>query len=100
MQVKLIMTWDIRQNTEAEYFDFLVRQFIPRMNRLGMELNDAWATVYGERPQVMVCALMPDELEAERRMTKPEWVELLDKLQGYVVNFESKLIPLRAGFQF
>lgn len=100
MQFKLIMNWDIRQNLEQEYFDFLIRQFIPKMNRMGFELSDAWATVYGDQPQVMVCALLPDEYEAERRMAKPEWLELLEKLQDYVENFESKLIPARTGFQF
>ena len=100
MQLKLIMTWDIAQEQEQEYFDFLIRQFLPSMNQLGFELNDAWATVYGDRPQVMVCALLPDELEAERRMAQKKWRVLMDKLQDYVENFEMKLVPAQKGFQF
>ena len=41
MKLKLIMTWNILPNHEQEYFDFLVRKFVPNMNRLGFELNDA-----------------------------------------------------------
>lgn len=100
MPVKLIMTWDILPNHEQEYFDFLVREFVPSLNRMGFELSDAWATIYGEQPQVMICALLPDEWEAEQRMAKNEWMELLEQLQKYIQNFEYKLVPAKQGFQF
>ncbi|AOH42775.1 hypothetical protein BEQ56_04370 [Anaerolineaceae bacterium oral taxon 439] len=99
MKLKLIMTWNILPNHEQEYFDFLVRKFVPNMNRLGFELNDAWATVYGDRPQVMVTALLPGEAEAEERMNSREWHDLLEKLQEYVLDFEDKLVPARNEFQ-
>ena len=54
MQHKLIMTWDITQGKEQEYFDFLIHTFVPRMNQLGFDLTDAWATIYGDCPQVLV----------------------------------------------
>ena len=99
MKLKLIMTWNILPNHEQEYFDFLVRKFVPNMNRLGFELNDAWATVYGDRPQVMVTALLPGEAKAEERMNSREWHDLLEKLQEYVLDFEDKLVPARNEFQ-
>ena len=54
MQHKLIMTWDIAEGKEQEYFDFLVHTFVPRMNQLGFDLAEAWATIYGDCPQIMV----------------------------------------------
>ncbi|NMB58917.1 MAG: hypothetical protein GYA12_07100, partial [Chloroflexi bacterium] len=47
MSVKLIMTWDISAEQEQDYFEFVVREFIPGVQRMGFELSDAWATVYG-----------------------------------------------------
>ncbi len=99
MKLKLIMTWNIRSNHEQEYFDFLVRKFVPNMNRLGFDLSDAWATVYGDRPQVMVTAQLPGEIEAEERMNSDEWNQLVDRLQEYVTDFEEKLVPARNEFQ-
>jgi len=49
--VKLIISWDIVQDREQEYFEFVIREFIPGVQRLGFELSDAWATVYGSQPQ-------------------------------------------------
>ena len=56
-----------------------------------------WATIYGKQPQVMICALLPDELEAEQRMAKTEWSELLERLQKFIENFECKLVPGQTG---
>ena len=76
MAIKLIMTWDIAPDHEQEYFEFVVREFIPGVQRLGFELSDAWATVYGERPQILVGAVLPTQQKARQilrsdRMEKP-----------------------------
>ena len=100
MQLKLIMSWDIYQDKEQDYLDFLVGKMIPQMSQLGFELSDAWATVYGESPQVQLAAILPDELEAERRMSQPEWTSLIEELQEHIDNFSYKLVPNSGKFQF
>ena len=45
MAYKLIMTWDILPEREQEYFEFVVREFIPGVQRLGFDLTEAWATI-------------------------------------------------------
>ena len=37
MAVKMLMTWDIIPGREQEYFEFVVRDFIPGVQRLGLE---------------------------------------------------------------
>ena len=59
MAVKLLMTWDILPGREQDYFEFVVRDFIPGLQRLGLEPSDAWFTMYGEKPQIMTSAQMP-----------------------------------------
>lgn len=98
--LKLVMTWDIANGREQEYFEFVVREFIPGVQRLGIELSDAWATVYGDYPQIMVSAVFPSRSKAQLMMTSDEWKELNNQLLDYVTNFSSKLIPARGGFQF
>ena len=40
MPVKLLMSWDIAPEHEQEYFEFVVREFIPGVQRMGFELSD------------------------------------------------------------
>ncbi|HEY9087207.1 MAG TPA: hypothetical protein VIO36_03480 [Anaerolineaceae bacterium] len=100
MAVKLILTWDISPDRDQEYFEFVVREFIPGVQRLGFELSDAWATVYGSQPQILVGAVLPSMTRARQIMRSNEWKSLNNQLKEYVQNYNQKIIPKRGGFQF
>ena len=99
MAVKLIMTWDILPGREQEYFEFVVRDFIPGMQKLGLETSDAWFTMYGEQPQIMVAAQMAAVSSLNQVLASDEWQELTRLLMDYVENFEYKIVPAKTGFQ-
>lgn len=100
MAIKLIMTWDIAPEHEQEYFEFVVREFLPGVQNMGFELSDAWATVYGSQPQIMVGATLPSKTQAKEVMCSDEWKQLNNKLLDYVSNYNQKMIEMRGGFQF
>jgi hypothetical protein len=97
--VKLLMNWDILPGREQEYFEFVVRDFIPAMQRLGMEPSDAWFTMYGDQPQIMVSAQMPSASSLQRILSSDDWKNLTQQLLDYVENFEYKIVQARSGFQ-
>ncbi len=99
MTVKLIMTWDITPGREQEYFEFVVREFIPQVQQLGMELKDAWLTMYGEQPQIMASAQMSDLTSMQSILDSKEWQGLVNKLLDYVENYQYKIVPAKTGFQ-
>ncbi|RPI30842.1 MAG: hypothetical protein EHM70_12920 [Chloroflexota bacterium] len=99
MPVKLLMTWDILPGREQEYFEFVVRDFIPGMQKLGLEPSDAWFTMYGEQPQIMTGAQMPSLAALNRVLESPEWTDLTRLLLDYVENLKIKVVPARSGFQ-
>jgi hypothetical protein len=100
MAYKLIMTWDILPEREQEYFEFVVREFIPGVQRLGFEVTDAWATIFGSRPQIMVGATLPSLIRIQRTLQSEDWQRLSSKLQDYVQNFNQKVVEAQGGFQF
>lgn len=100
MPIKLIMSWDIAPNREQEYFEFVVREFIPGVQKLGIELNDAWVTVYGTQPQILVGAELPSLQKAQQILYSRDWESLNNRLQDFVRNYSLKLVQARAGFQF
>jgi hypothetical protein len=100
MPGKLIMTWDINPEHEQEYFEFVVREFLPQVQKLGFQLSDAWVPVYGQQPQIMVGAILPSTGQIVRVMNSEKWDSLINRLLDYVTNFESKIVPASGGFQF
>ena len=99
MAVKLLMTWDILPGREQEYFEFVVRDFIPGLQRLGMEPSDAWFTMYGNQPQILVGAQMPSISSIQRILASSEWQGLTNQLSDYIENFDYKVVQARGGFQ-
>ena len=97
--VKLLMTWDILPGQAQEYFEFIVREFLPGMQKLGVEPTDAWYTAYGEGPQIMVGGIAPEMEAMNEFLDSHEWQEISEKLMNYVENFSYKVIRARNGFQ-
>ena len=100
MAVKLIMKWDILVDREREYFEFIVREFIPGVQQLGFDLTDAWATVFGNETQIMISAVLPDLEKAQELLYSSEWQSLHNKLRDFVTNYSQKIVNARSGFQF
>ncbi len=97
--VKLIMTWDITPEHEQEYFDFVVREYIPGIQRLGCDLTDAWATVYGTRPQIMIGAVVANIKKARQLLVSEEWNKITNNLQDFIQNYSLKVVKAKSGFQ-
>jgi len=100
LPVKLIMSWDITPNREREYFEFVVREFIPGVQHLGLELTDAWATAYGNQPQIMVGAVSHSRDQIRQVLRSEDWQSLNNKLMDYVLNYTQKIVEASGGFQF
>jgi len=100
LTVKLLMSWDIIPEHEQDYFEFVIRDFLPGVQKIGFELSDAWATVYGDRPQILVGAVVPDMQTAQTTMNSTEWDNLYSQLREYVHNFSYKIVESSGGFQF
>jgi hypothetical protein len=98
--VKIIMTWDIAADREQEYFEFVIGEWVPGVQRLGFQPTDAWATVYGSYPQIQVGMLADNESAARRILASRDWSALEDRLLAFVRNFSYKVVPARNGFQF
>lgn len=100
MRGKLILTWDITPEHEQEYFEFVVRDFLPKMQKMDFDVNDAWVTVYGDQPQILVAAVMPSMEKIEQTIQSEAWQKLINKLLDFVENFDYKIVPANSSFQF
>lgn len=99
MAVKLLMTWDIIPGKEQEYFEFVVREFVPGIQRLGITPTEAWYTTYGKRPQILTGGVTETMKVMQEALATDEWQYLRDQLLEYVTNFDVKVVGATGGFQ-
>ena len=102
MSVKLLMKWDIKQEQQQEYFEFVVREWGPGLNRLGVELIGLWLTTYtrdGSTPQIMAEGLTENLAAMRLILNSAEWQRLQEKLLECVTNYSQKVLRTSGEFQ-
>ena len=97
--IKFLMTWDIREGEEASYMEFVVHELGPKLNDLGLTLTDAWYTIAGEGPQVVIGGVTEDRESLYKILQNADWRQLQRKLLGYVINYRQKITSPQGFFQ-
>lgn len=100
-EVKLLMQWDIKPEREQDYFEFVVREWVPGITRLGIEPTGAWYTAYSanHRSQILTEAVAEDLNTMRGILNSSDWQNLHEKLLEYVHNYEQKVVRVTGGFQ-
>ena len=78
--VKLLLSWDIKTDKEQEYFEFVVREFVPGLTKLGIQPIDAWYTLYGDCSQILTAGVTEDSSTMFDILESDGWHTLEDKL--------------------
>ncbi len=99
MAVKLLMSWNILPGREQEYFEFVVREFMPEIQELGLEPTEAWVTVYGDQPQILAAVKTNDPSLMRQILDSADWDRLTNRLLDFVKDLEFKTVAARPGFQ-
>jgi hypothetical protein len=97
--VKLLMSWDIKPGRDAEYFEFVVREWVPGITKLGLQPTEAWYTIYGERPQILTGGITEDMAAMNRILDSNEWEKLHSRLQDMVVNYRQRIVRATGSLQ-
>ena len=93
------MRWNVRPETESQYFEFLVHEFIPGLNRLGIGDIEVWYTAYGNCEQKLASGVAQSSDQMKRALRSEEWHKLHEKLHSFVNEYSHKVIPATKGFQ-
>ncbi len=96
--VKLVLSWDIKPGKEGEYFDFVMREFAPALMKMGVQIVEAWYTIFGNGPQIITGGLVEDLETARKLLESREYRELKERLAEFVTNFQQKVVPATGRF--
>lgn len=97
--LKILMSWDIVPNKEKDFLEFLLQDFTPAVQKLGIQPTDAWLTVYGRGPQVLAGGIMDDDEAVFALLASDAWRELEERLLKMVTNYQRRVIQAEGGFQ-
>jgi hypothetical protein len=102
MSVKLLMNWDIKPGRDQDYFEFVVREWVPGVQQLGLQPTGAWYTVYSRdpaTPQMLTEGIARDLDTMHKILSSPHWTTLHERLNEFVQNYKHKIVHVTGGFQ-
>lgn len=99
-RVKLLLSYDITPDTQQAYYEFILREFIPKLQAMGLAMTEAWHTAYGDYPLRMAAFVAPDKETLDQVLSSEEWEKLQEQFNKFVTNLQLKIIPYKEGFQF
>jgi hypothetical protein len=98
--VKLLLTFDPIPEKRDDYFQFVLGEFVPSLEHLGLQMSEVWHTAYGSYPLRLTGFLAPDRETLDRIMASQDYRDLEQQLLEYVENYSRRIVPLRRSFQF
>jgi hypothetical protein len=98
--VKLILTYDPLPETREAYFQYVLGEFIPTLEHLGLSMSEAWHTAYGDYPLRLTAFIAPS-LDALETILGSEVFQMLEaRLMEYVCNYRRRIVAHTQQFQF
>ena len=97
--VKLLLEYDVNQENLQEYYQFIMGQYVPALQSMGLQMSEAWHTAYGEAPNRLVGFVCDNRQTMDRLLDSDLWNDLNTELEKFVSDLHYKVVPFRGGFQ-
>jgi hypothetical protein len=97
--MKLLISYNIETDSMDQYYQFVLGQYIPAMQMMGLEMSEAWHTAYGDYPERLVGFVARDGQTMENLIYSDVWPQMNEQLREFVGEFRYKVIPYQEGFQ-
>lgn len=96
---KLLLSYNMKEDVGQEYYQFVLGRYVPIMQSLGLEMNEAWHTAYGNGPDRLLVFVSKDDETVSDLVQNQTWHALNSQLLKFVTDFSYKVIPYKQHFQ-
>jgi len=100
MEVKLLLAYNIKPNREAEYYRYVLGEFLPVLQNMDLMMVEGWHTAYGDYPMRLIVLRAENELKLRQVMHSEEWQVGKERLLKLVRDYEERIVPAKKVFQF
>ena len=92
MTVKLNQYWTVIPDKTQEYNKFILKKYIPGVNKLGLHTLAVWSVLVGAYSEIMFEGVTSDLDQIERALKDKKYKELNGNLLTYVKKYKTKVL--------
>ena len=100
MEVKLLLVYDIKPHREAEYYRYVLGEFLPALQGMGLVMVEGWHTAYGDYPMRLIAFRAENEAALREALSSKEWQTSKEQLLKLVRDYEERVVIAGSPFQF
>ncbi|MFQ5576352.1 MAG: hypothetical protein ACE5G8_05115 [Anaerolineae bacterium] len=100
MSFKLLLSYNIKEHRLETYYRFIMGEFLPRAQALGLAMTEGWHTAYGDYPARLLIFRPDDNASVAQILQSDEWDAIETRLGEFVSDYEKCLVRPRRTFQF
>ena len=97
---KLLMRYDINQTSHDAYYQFVIGEFVPTMQSLGLYMLQVYHTAYGHYPLRQLEFVAEDMNTIRSALESDTYKRLQTKFSSFTSNYSQKIVHFRDAFQF
>jgi hypothetical protein len=91
MAILFAQHWDVVENKEKKYEEFILGKYIPTYEKTGLRIAGAYYVVVGAGPRIVGVSTTEDLLAFQKAVTSEEYSDLLEDLFPLIRNYSSRL---------
>ena len=99
-KLSYLLVYDIKPHREAEYYRYVLGEFLPTLQNMGLIMVEGWHTAYGDYPMRLIAFRAQDEMVMQNVMNSDEWRAAKERLLKLVRDYEQRIVVARNPFQF
>jgi len=92
MTVKFNQYWTIIPERTKSYEKFIIRDYIPGLNRAGIQIVAGWSVIIGAYSEIMLEGVSNDLDLLEQALKQPKYRELNENLLSHVRGYKTKIL--------
>ena len=92
MSIKFNQYWTIIPDTRTDYEKFILKDFIPEINKLGIHTVAVWRVLVGAYSQIIFEGVCSDLDFLEKSLRQPKYKDLNMNLLNYVKDYKTKVL--------
>lgn len=87
-----VQQWEIMKGKETEYTDFVLREHLPTMQKVGLNMIGGFHVIVGSGPRISAVSLAEDFLNLQKALESDEFMKVTKELHDYVYTYSNAVL--------
>ena len=92
MTVKFNQYWSVYFDKIKDYEKFMIKKYIPGMNKLGIHVVAGWSVLVGGSGDLFLEGVTNDLEHLEKGLRSPKYKELNHELQNFIHSYKTRVL--------